>query len=94
MPAVKCPDCGAVIGLPAGARAGDHVECPNCAGQALRLHGGHGRWEAVLAHRVSCPDCDAVITLPADVRAGDTVGCCGRTYTLTFEYGTFAAERQ
>jgi len=92
MRVVRCPDCGALIELTEGTRSGDLVECPNCAGHALRVHEDAGRWAARLAHRASCPECDEVITLPDDVRPGDTVRCCGRTYHLTFEYGAYAAE--
>ncbi len=92
MSEIRCPDCGAVIELPPGVRSGDLVECPNCAGYALRVREDGGGWSATLAHSVSCPSCDDVITLPEDARAGDTVSCCGRTYRLTFEYGAFAAE--
>ena len=93
MPCVRCPDCEAAIELPAGVRSGDLVECPNCAGHALRVRLEGDRWAASLAHRVSCPDCDEVITLPQDARAGDTVSCCGRTYRLSLAYGAFAAEK-
>lgn len=93
MPAVRCPDCGAVIELPPSVRSGDLVECPNCAGHALRLREERGHWSATLAHRVSCPDCDEVMTLSENAKVGDTVSCCGRTYTLTFEFGAFAAEK-
>lgn len=93
MPCVQCPDCEAVVQLPAGVRSGDLVECPHCAGHALRVRLEGDRWAASLAHRVSCPDCDEVITLPQDARAGDTVSCCGRTYRLSFAYGAFAAEK-
>jgi len=89
---VCCPDCGAPVELREGTRSGDLVECPNCAGEALRVRENGGQWSATLAHRVSCPACDEVITLPEDVKPGDTVRCCGQTYRLTFEYGTFAAE--
>jgi len=68
------------------------VECPNCAGHALRVHEDAGRWSATLAYRVSCPNCDDAMTLPDDVKPGDTIRCCGRTYRLTLEYGAFAAE--
>lgn len=92
MPVVRCPDCGAFIELPKGTRSGDLVECPNCAGHALRVREEAGRWSATLAQRVSCPACDEVITLPDDVKPGDTIRCCSRPYRLTFEYGAFAAE--
>ena len=92
---VRCPDCGDLIELPAGVRSGELIECPNCAGHALRIRGDDGgEWTATLAYRVSCPNCDQVITLPDNAKAGDTVSCCGRTYTLTFEFGAFAAERR
>ena len=93
MPVVRCPDCGAVIELPPGVRPGDLVECPNCAGHALRVREVDGRWSATLAYRVSCPDCDEVMTLPENAKVGDAVSCCGRTYKLTFEFGAFAAEK-
>lgn len=89
---VRCPDCDAVIEVPEGTRSGDLVECPNCAGHALRVHEDAGGWSATLAYRVSCPECDAVMTLTDDAKPGDTVRCCGRTYRLTFEFGAYAAE--
>ena len=70
------------------------MECPHCAGHALRVHEDAGRWSARLAHRVSCPACEAVVTLPDGVKPGDGVRCCGRTYRLTFEYGAYAAEER
>ena len=92
---VGCPDCGTLIELPEGTRSGDLVECPRCAGLALRVHQNAGRrWSATLAYRVSCPACDDVVTLPDDVKPGDRVRCCGRTYRLTFEYGAYAAEER
>ena len=92
MPVVRCPDCGALSELPEGTRSGDLVECPNCAGHALRVREDAGRWSATLADRVSCPTCDEVVTLADDVKPGDTVQCCGWTYRLTLEYGAFAAQ--
>jgi len=89
---VRCPDCGDDLAVPPDARSGDLLECPNCAGLALRLREDEGRWSGTLAHRVSCPDCNEVMTLPEDARPGDTIRCCGRAYRLTFEYGVFAAE--
>jgi hypothetical protein len=90
---VRCPDCERDLAVPAGARSGDLLECPHCAGLAVRLREDGGRWSATLAHRVSCPGCDDVMTLPEDAAPGDTVSCCGGTYRLTFEYGAFAAEK-
>ena len=46
----------------------------------------------MIAHKVSCPDCDRVIVLSETARAGERIECCGRSYRLTFEYGTFALE--
>ena len=92
MPTVRCPDCGELITVPLGTRSGDLLDCPNCAGHALRVRDEEGRWVASLAHRVSCPKCDQALTLPEGVKPGDLVECCGRRYRLTFEYGTFAAE--
>ena len=92
MPTVRCFDCDALVALPAGTQSGDVMECPNCAGQALRVREDGGHWSATLAYRVSCPKCDEVMTLPEGAKPGDTIRCCGRTYRLTFEYGAFAAE--
>jgi hypothetical protein len=92
MASVPCPDCRALIEVPEGTRSGDLLECPSCAGHALRIREEAGRWSATIAHRVSCPACDQVITLADDVKPGDTIRCCGRRYRLTFEYGAFAAE--
>lgn len=91
---VQCPDCGALITLPMGIKSGDLIDCPNCAGHALRVREQGGRWSATLAHRVSCPSCDEVVTLPEDTKPGDSVSCCGRTYRLTLEFGAFAAEEE
>lgn len=91
---VRCPDCGQEIELPEGVQSGDLVECPSCAGLALRVKESGGRWVATLAHRVSCPECDELVTLPEGAKAGDTIECCGRRYRLTFEYGAFAAEER
>ena len=92
VPVVHCPDCGAAIELPPGIRSGALVECPHCAGLALRVRGNAGHWLATLAYQVSCPHCEKLLTLPEDAKPGDTVECCGRRYRLTFEYGAFAAE--
>ena len=92
MPTVRCPDCGEVIDLPPDVEPGDLVECPNCAGHALRLRKAGSDWIATLAHRVSCPACDDLLTLPEGVEPGDLIDCCGQRYRLTFEYGAFAAE--
>ncbi|MGH7320300.1 MAG: hypothetical protein ACRELA_11845 [Candidatus Rokuibacteriota bacterium] len=89
---VHCPDCGQDLPLPAGTRSGDILDCPHCAGLALRVRAQDGGWVATIAHRVSCPDCDRVITLPEDAKPRDLIECCGRRYRLTFEHGTFAAE--
>ncbi len=92
MATVRCPDCGQDVALPPDTRSGDVIECPHCAGLALRVRAAGERWTATIAHRVSCPDCDRVITLPEDVKPGDTIDCGGRRYRLTLEYGAFAAE--
>jgi mercuric ion transport protein len=81
------------VELSPGVESGDLVECPNCAGHALRVREERGRWSATLAYRVSCPECDEVITLPENAKVGDAVSCCRQTYTLTFEFGAFAAEK-
>jgi len=78
--------------VPDSVQPGDLVDCPNCAGHALRVRREGRGWSASLAHRVSCPACEQLITVPARARAGDTIECCGRRYRLTFEYRAFAAE--
>ena len=89
---IGCPDCGTAIAVPPGTRAGDLLDCPNCAGHALRVAQEGGGWVVTLAHRVSCPTCNQLLTLPEGAKAGDAIECCGRRYRLTFEYGAFAAE--
>jgi hypothetical protein len=89
---VRCPDCQESVEIPDDAQSDDLVECPNCAGHALRVREENGGWEARLTYRVSCPDCNLVITLPEGAKAGDLVSCCGQTYTLTFEFGAFATD--
>ena len=89
---VRCPDCGDMIAVLEGAHPGDLLECPNCAGHALRLTRAGQSWAATLAYHVSCPRCDNILTLPEDVKGGDTIHCCGRQYRLTYEYAAFAAE--
>jgi hypothetical protein len=89
---VRCPDCGEALAVPLDAQPGDLLECPNCAGHAIRLTKNDGHWGAKLAHRVSCPTCVKILTLPDEAKAGDVVECCGRRYRLTFEWGAFAAE--
>lgn len=92
MPSVRCPDCGDVLSVPADAQPGDIIECPNCAGHAVRLTKKDNHWAAMLAYRVTCPACERVLTLADGSKAGDLVECCGRRYRLTFEWGAFAAE--
>lgn len=89
---VRCPDCGHDIPVPPGIRPGDVIECPFCAGLALRLRADGDGGVATIAYRVSCPDCDRGIILPEDAKPGDTIECGERRYRLTFEYGAFAAE--
>jgi Zn finger protein HypA/HybF involved in hydrogenase expression len=81
-----------MVAVSADAQSGDLVDCPNCAGHALRVTRQDGHWIASLAHRVSCPTCNEGLTLPEGAKAGDVIACCGRRYRLTFEYGVFAAE--
>ena len=90
---VRCPDCGEEIQVPPGVTSEHLLDCPNCAGHALRIREVGGHWTTTLAFRVSCPDCDVALTLPEDVKAGDMIECCEQRYRLTFEYGAYAAER-
>ncbi len=88
----RCPDCAEELPVPEGARSGDVIDCPNCAGHALRLREAAGRWTATIAHTVSCPNCEQVLVLADTAKAGDRIECCGQRYRLTFEYGAFALE--
>lgn len=89
---VRCPDCGQEVPLPAGVSSGEVIDCPNCAGLALRVHRDGGRWTARVAPTASCPHCDRIIVLPEGVRAGERLQSCGREYRLTFEHGAWALE--
>jgi hypothetical protein len=58
----------------------------------LRLELQGDKWVGEEIKRVSCPNCDQMVELPDDAKAGDTVACCGKTFRLTHEWGSFAAE--
>jgi endogenous inhibitor of DNA gyrase (YacG/DUF329 family) len=92
MATVRCPDCGEGLAVPTGARPGDLLDCPNCAGLSLRLTEEAGAWAAAIAHHASCPSCGTSILLAPEARAGDVIACCGRAWRLTYEYGAFALE--
>jgi uncharacterized Zn finger protein (UPF0148 family) len=92
MVSVLCPDCGQPLAIPPGARSGDLIDCPSCAGLSLRVRGQGQQWRADIAHTVSCPDCGRRIVLVEGSAAGDSVECCGRGHRLTYEYGAFALE--
>jgi len=40
----------------------------------------------------SCPVCQKRIVLPDCAKSGDRVSCCGRSFRLTYEFGSWALE--
>jgi endogenous inhibitor of DNA gyrase (YacG/DUF329 family) len=91
---VRCPDCGREVPVPPGSRTGDLLDCPGCAGLALRVREQGGGWTASIAHVVSCPRCERRVVLPETAAAGQVVQCCGHGWRLTWEFGAFALEAE
>lgn len=84
-----CPGCGESVSLE-GLKAGDHIECPNCANLSLRLKEDHGKYFLTEIPKVSCPSCDRSLDVPEELGAGDTLMCCDTKYVLTYEFGAYA----
>ena len=84
-----CPGCGEKVSLN-GLRAGDRIDCSNCANLTLRLKEKDGKSFLEEIPKVSCPSCDRVKEVPEGLRAGETMECCGEKYLLTYEFGTYA----
>lgn len=86
---VLCIGCGGPVPL-AGPKAGDRMDCSNCAGLSLRVAEKDGDLALVEVHRVSCPSCEELIEVPSGSEPGETIECCGSDYFLTYEFGVFA----
>ena len=86
---VLCIGCGEPVSL-AGLKAGDRMDCSNCAGLTLRVEEKDGDLALVEVHRVSCPSCEEPIEVPSGSEPGETFACCGNDYLLTYEFGAFA----
>ena len=91
MLSVTCPGCGEEVDI-SSLKAGDRIECANCADLTLELVCQEGELTLRPVHRVSCPLCSQRQEVPEDARPGDTMTCCGRTFRLTYEFGTYALE--
>ncbi|HEV8716150.1 MAG TPA: hypothetical protein VGX03_25410 [Candidatus Binatia bacterium] len=71
---------------------GDRFECTNCADLTLELMRREGELTLRQVHRVSCPLCNQMLEVPEHARPGDIMICCGQTFRLTYEFGTYALE--
>lgn len=93
MERVVCPGCGEEVSLK-GLKAGDRIDCPNCANLTLRVKEKDGSYFLEEVPKVSCPSCDRLMEVPDGLGAGDTLECCGKEYTLTYEFGAYALEEK
>jgi len=89
---VLCPGCGEKVSLE-GLTVGDRINCFNCADLTLRVEETEGEYSLAEVHKVSCPSCECVREVPDGLGPGDTMLCCGKDYTLTYEFGSFALSR-
>lgn len=89
MSEVLCPGCGEKVSLE-GLRVGDRIDCANCADLTLRVEEKEGEYSLVEVHKVSCPSCECVTEVSEGLGPGDTITCCGKHYTLTYEFGSYA----
>jgi len=89
MEGVVCPGCGETVSL-AGLKAGDRIDCSNCANLTLRvkMRGEEHYLEEI--PKVSCPSCDRVMEIPEGLGPGENLKCCGKEYTLNYEFGAYA----
>lgn len=88
---LSCPGCGEAIDA-SSLKEGDLIECQSCADLSLKLVRQEGKLALKQIHRVSCPLCDKKFEVPEEARPGDVMTCCGRTFRLTYEFGTYALE--
>jgi len=91
MVSLTCPGCGEAVDI-SSLKEGDRLACANCAGLTLELVHREGELSLRQVQRVSCPLCGQMREVPEHARAGDTMSCCGRTFRLTYEFGTYALE--
>ena len=89
MEGVVCPGCGETVSV-GYLKAGDRVDCPNCANLTLRVKKRGEEHYLEEIPKVSCPSCDQVLEVPDGLRPGDTMTCCSVEGTLTYEFGAFA----
>lgn len=89
MSEVLCPGCGEKMSLE-GPRVGDRIDCANCADLTLRVEGKEGEYSLAEVHKVSCPSCECVTEVPDGLGPGNTITCCGKDYTLNYEFGSYA----
>ncbi len=93
MEGVVCPGCGETVSL-AGLKAGDPIDCPNCANLTLRVKKRGEEHYLEEIPKVSCPSCDRVMEIPEGLGPGDSLKCCGKEFTLTYEFGAYALEEK
>ncbi len=93
MEGVVCPGCGETVSL-AGLKVGDRVDCPNCANLTLRVKKRGEEHYLEEIPKVSCPSCDRVMEMPEALGPGDSLKCCGKEFTLTYEFGAYALEEK
>jgi len=93
MEGVVCPGCGETVSL-AGLKAGDRIDCPNCANLTLRVKKRGEEHYLEEISKVSCPSCDRVMEIPEGLGPGDSLKCCGKEFTLTYEFGAYALEEK
>ncbi len=93
MEGVVCPGCGETVSL-AGLKAGDRIDCPNCANLTLRVKKRGEEYYLEDIPKVSCPSCDRVMEMPEALGPGDSLKCCGKEFTLTYEFGAYALEEK
>ncbi|HXG17475.1 MAG TPA: hypothetical protein VNN62_00170 [Methylomirabilota bacterium] len=91
MPSLSCLGCGEEVDI-SGLKEGDRFECAHCAGLILELVRQEGELTLRQVHQVSCPLCSHMLEVPEYAKAGDAMTCCGRTFRLTYEFGTYALE--
>ena len=93
MEGVVCPGCGETVSL-AGLKPGDRIDCPNCANLTLSVKKRGEEHYLEEIPKVSCPSCDRVMEIPGGLGPGDSLKCCGKEFTLTYEFGAYALEEK
>lgn len=90
---VPCAACGRALEVPPGAKPGDTIDCPTCAGVSLGLSRHGGEWRGALTRRASCAAGEEEVILADEVQPGDIIECHGVKQRVTYEYGAWALER-